>query len=136
MRAPSIALACLLGACATPRPVEPRPPVTPTAVPATPTEADELRRVVTRFLDAADAGRFDDVLPLLSAGQRDRYTVDRLRADFTQEPTAKERLARARRGLERGFSVDGPVARLALDNGLHLRAVREAGEWKIAALEE
>jgi hypothetical protein len=136
MKAIPVALACLLGACATPATTVERPPVVPVAVPATPSEADELRRVVTRFLDAAEAGRFDDALPLLSAGLRDRYTVERLRADFAGEPLAKERLARARRGLDRGFSVDGPTARLPLDDGHHLRAVREDGSWKIAALEE
>jgi hypothetical protein len=92
---------------------------------------------VLRFLDAVAAGRFDEVHARLAAPLRQRYSVERLEADYVAEPLAGERVARARRALAHTpWVVDGAVARLPLGDGHHLTAVLEDGAWKVAALEE
>jgi hypothetical protein len=101
-----------------------------------PDEAQAVAQTVTRFLDAAEAGRFDEVEGLLSADWRDRYSAARLQADFEAEPLVKERLARVRKALQHPSTVEGTIARLALGGGRSLRAVKEAQGWRIAALEE
>jgi len=131
------ALALGLAACATPGPVVQPPPHPERSVAIDLTEDALLLGELGRFLAAAEGGRFDEARSFLAAPLRDRYSAERLKADFEAEPPAMERLARARRALSTSkATIDGATARVPLDNGRSLRAVREAGGWKIAALEE
>ena len=88
----------LLAGCATtpsPRPVKPEPkPVVVTQ----PTEDRQatLRAVVERFVAATEAKHFEEVLPLLAKPLRERYSVQSLERDFSADPLAAARLARAR----------------------------------------
>lgn len=138
MKALVAACALALAACAAPRAVAPPGPAVSAAVaPPGPDLRVAARDALVRFLDAAEAGRFDDALACLAAPLRARYSAQRLEADFSLEPLAKQRLARARRALAQGtLSLDDGAARLPLDNGRQLRLVREAEAWKVAALEE
>ncbi|MEW6430386.1 MAG: hypothetical protein AB1730_02655 [Myxococcota bacterium] len=136
------AMALGLVACATPAPrrpaasPKPEPVIVAPPPPAAFDEARAVRDVVVRFLDAAEAGKFAEVLPLLAEPVRSRYSPERLAADFGAEPTAKSRLARVRAALPNQLEVRLGVALLPLDTGRHLRAVRETDGWRIAALEE
>lgn len=136
------AMALGLVACATPAPrvptASPKPePVTATAEPPeSPDGARAVRELIERFLDAAEAGKFAGVLPLLAEPVRSRYSVERLAADFGAEPTAKARLAQVRAALAKDVEIRAGVAVLPLESGRRLRAVRETDGWRIAALEE
>lgn len=139
MRLALAALGWGLVACATPvRPVPPKPapPAVVEVAPASPDEASAVRGVIERFLDAAEAGKFDAALALLAEPVRSRYSAQRLAADFTADPSAKARLGAVRAALGQGVSVRGGAAVLPLANGRQLRAVQEQGAWRIAALEE
>ncbi len=99
-----------------------------------PTPAD----VLTQFIDAAEARRFAEAWPLLSADWRRRYTAERLAADFDKEPQVKERLARARLALAAQPFVltrDGAEARLPIGEGIAVTLLREDGTYKVASLE-
>lgn len=136
MRALGVALAAGLAACATPvqRGVQVAPPPSAREVAG---PAEDPTADLTGFLDAAERGDFEEVHARLAAPLRQRYSVERLKADFEAEPLSKERLARARRAMQRTpWIIEGQVARLPLGEGRLLRAVREAGGWKIATLEE
>lgn len=99
-----------------------------------PGEAPEA--VLARFLDAAAAGDFSTAYGLLASPLRARYTPATLERDFTAEPLAKERLARARFALEhqppayREGAVEFPIA-----EGRAVRLVPEGGGYKVAAIE-
>lgn len=139
MRLAGAALGLGLLACATPaRPVPPKPapPAVVEVAPAVPAEALAVRGVVERFLDAAEAGKFDAALTLLAEPLRSRYSAQRLAADFAADPSAKARLAAVRAALGQRVSVRDGAAVLPLENGRQLRAVQEQGAWRIAALEE
>ncbi len=87
----------LVCACATVQPAGERP--------------GEQDAVIARFREAVAAGRFDDVLPLLSKRWRDRYDATRLAEDFDAEPLASWRTQQP------------------------LKLVQEEDGWKIDALE-
>lgn len=139
MRLAVAALGLGLATCATPaRPVPPKPtpPAVLDAVPAAPDEELAVRELITRFLDAAEAGRFDEALALLAEPVRGRYSAARLASDFAADPGAKARLGAVRAALGQGVTVRGEEAVLPLENGRRLRALHERGAWRIAALEE
>ncbi len=91
----------LLCACLPPR----------VALTGAPPAPDARQALSARFRAAVDARRFDEVHALLSNRWRDRYTAERLQADFDREPLARERSQR------------------------ELSLVEEAGEWKVDSLE-
>ncbi len=124
--------AVALWACVPPPAVKPDPPRTHTEP-----EGDEAgaRAAAVRFLDAAERGEFAAVWGLLSSSWRGRYTPERLAADFSREPLAKERLARARAALAGPLQVKGDAATLALGGDRRFRLVKEQGRWLVAALE-
>lgn len=133
------AMALAVVACATPapRPVgSPPPEPVVVAAPTSPDESRAVREVVERFLDAAEAGKFADALALLAEPVRSRYSVERIEVDFAADPSAKARVARVRAALAGEIGVRADVAVLPLEGGRRLRAVREPGGWRIAALEE
>lgn len=138
MRLGLAALGLGLAACATPaRPApQPAPPAVVEAAAVTPDEALAVREVVTRFVDAAEGGRFDAALALLAEPVKGRYSAQRLAADFAADPSAKARLAAVRAALRQGVTVRAEEAVLPLGHGRQLRAVKEQGAWRIAALEE
>lgn len=140
MRRVLAAVVTVLAGCVTPAPVKPAPPPTAPVVVAPPRSSPDERRAaheaIGRFLDAAEAGKFADALALLAEPWRSRYSAQRLGADFTADPSVKARLANARAALGRTIDVRGDTAVLPLENGKRLRAVREQGAWRVAALEE
>ena len=98
--------------------------------------ADAPRVVLVRFLDAVKADDWNTTWSLLSEPLRARYTPERLRADFRQEPLATERVRRVRLALEKGqVRVTATGAELPLGEDRAVLLVREAGEYRIAALE-
>ena len=104
--------------------------------PAKPGVQEQAAAALGEFLDAADAGRFEAALAMLSASWRNRYTAERFAADFAHEPLAKERLARARSALERGaWVVDAGGAQLPLGEGRAVRLTREGDGYRVVALE-
>ncbi len=104
--------------------------------PAKPQVQEQAATVLAEFLDAADAGRFEAALSLLSASWRNRYTAKRFEDDFGREPLAKERLSRARTALERGgWIVDAGGAQLPLGEGKAVRLEREGEAYRVVALE-
>jgi hypothetical protein len=112
----AIAIVALAPACAATQ----RPP--PAADDATP------RAAATRFLEAVEAGRWDDAYALLSARWRERLTPERLAADRRQGGAlAKDHLDRARIALRGEPSISGDEARF--DKALRL--VREADGWRV-----
>lgn len=129
------ALLCT-SACVTTAPATtPQPPVESPS--AQRTEVVAAREALTRFLEAAQAQRFDEVWPLLSRRWREASTSESLRDDFGAAPTAVGRLERLRGALDAGgVEVTGEEALVRLPGGLRARAVREAGAWHIDALEE
>ncbi len=91
--------------------------------------------VLADFIAAADSQDFERAYRLLSGPLRARYTPERLRRDFEEEPLAKDRLERARQALRQGPSVRGDVADFPLGSGKAVRLVREDGTFRVAALE-
>jgi hypothetical protein len=91
--------------------------------------------VLADFIAAADRGDFDRAYQLLSGEWRARYTPDRLRRDFLDEPLAKERLERARSALAQRPAIHGEVAEFPIGDGKAVRLVREQGDFRVAALE-
>ncbi|MBL8956510.1 MAG: hypothetical protein JNK82_37390, partial [Myxococcaceae bacterium] len=103
---------------------------------AKPQVQQQAASVLTEFLDAAEAGRFDAALALLSTSWRNRYTAKRFEDDFGREPLARERLARARAALQGGaWVVDAAGAQLPLGEGRAVRLEREGEAFKLVALE-
>ncbi|WP_239014168.1 hypothetical protein [Archangium violaceum] len=97
--------------------------------------ADAPRAVLTRFLDAVGASDWTTAWSLLSEPLRVRYTPERLREDFEREPLAAERVRRARLALKGQARVTGSEAEFPLGKEHGVRLVREAGEYRVAALE-
>lgn len=125
-------LACLLllaGCVTTPPP--PRVPELPPVVDA----AAAPRATVDAFLAAIDAQKFEDVHALLIKPLRDRYDVARLKADFENEPNARQRVDAIRAARSAAMSLSEGEASLPLTDERQLRLVREGADWKIAALE-
>ncbi len=131
----AVAGALVLVACAHEQPVvsEPRPtppaPVTAEA-PGLGVEA-EARVTVTTFLEAAERRDFAAAYGLLAGALRDRYTPQRLEADFDAEPLAKERLARIRASLQAPMAISASRASLSLGAQKSFTLIREAGQWKV-----
>ncbi|QRN92881.1 hypothetical protein JRI60_27100 [Archangium violaceum] len=97
--------------------------------------ADAPRVVLGRFLDAVEAGDWATAWSLLSDPLRARYTPERLREDFKREPLSAERVRRARLALKGEVKVTGAGAEFPIGKDLAVRLVREAGEYKVAAIE-
>ncbi|MFZ5471793.1 MAG: hypothetical protein ACOZIN_20380 [Myxococcota bacterium] len=93
------------------------------------------REVLARFLDAVEAGDFPAAYAMLSGAWRARYTPERLAEDFAAEPLARERVARARAALFAEWVWKGDVAEASVGDGKAVKLLREAGAFKVAALE-
>ena len=150
----------LLAGCVTfptPAPVKPTA-IKPEVVALTPSvdSQAELRAVVNAFVAAAEARRFEQVLPLLAKPLRDRYSAKTLERDFGADPLASERLGQIKSKLtepapfaERDESanfrpLDGGHLRVhdrsatlewAPGRSLRLKFESAAESWRIAALE-
>ncbi|MGZ3460322.1 MAG: hypothetical protein ACXU86_17685 [Archangium sp.] len=96
---------------------------------------DAPRAVLGRFLDATEAGDWATAWSLLSGPLRARYTPERLREDFKREPLAAERVRRARLALKGPGRVTASGAEFPMGGERMVRLVREAGEYRVAALE-
>jgi len=66
---------------------------------------------------------------------RARYTPERLRDDFKREPLADERVRRARLALKGPVRLSASGAEFPLGKDRAVRLVREAGEYRVAAIE-
>jgi hypothetical protein len=97
--------------------------------------ADAPRAVLGRFLDAVEAGDWATAWSLLSDPLRARYTPERLREDFEREPLSAERLRRARLALVGPVRVTASGAEFPLGKERAVRLVREAGGYRVAAIE-
>ena len=97
--------------------------------------ADAAREALGRFLEAVKASDWDTAWSLLSAPLRARYTPERLRDDFKREPLAAERVSRARLALMGPVRVTASGAEFPIGEERAVRLVREAGEYRIAAIE-
>jgi hypothetical protein len=94
------------------------------------------REALRSFLDAAERGDFVAAYQLLATSWRQRYTPARLAADFKAEPLAKERLLRARAALAGSSAVlRESGAEYPIGEGKAVRLVKEAGGFRVAALE-
>lgn len=96
---------------------------------------DAPRAVLKGFLDAVGAGNWARAWSLLSDPLRARYTPERLREDFKREPLSAERVRRARLALEGDVRVTASGAEFPIGKGRAVRLVREAGEYRVAAIE-
>jgi hypothetical protein len=92
---------------------------------------------LTRFLDAVDRADFTAAREQLAPALRARYSAERFKDDFDREPLAKERVARARMALTSGtaWNVAGDEAVLTLAPGKAVRLKKEAGEYRVVAIE-
>ncbi|MCY1078195.1 zf-TFIIB domain-containing protein [Archangium lansingense] len=96
---------------------------------------DAPRAVLKRFLDAVGASNWATAWSLLSDPLRARYTPERLREDFKREPQSAERVRRAQLALKGGVRVTASGAEFPIGKGRAVRLVREAGEYRVAAIE-
>jgi hypothetical protein len=96
---------------------------------------DAPRALLTRFLDAAEAADWETAWSLLSSSLRARYTPERLREDFQREPLAAERVRRARLAVKGPVEVTEGGAAFPLGEQRAVRLTREAGEYRVEALE-
>ncbi len=94
-----------------------------------------VRTVVQRFVMAAEAGRFEEVLCLLSKPLRDRYSAELLTRDFGTDPLASARLAQIKSKASGEFLKTNETASLEWASGRSLRLVHEPEGWRISALE-
>ena len=107
----------------------------------TPAEAvprdDELqaRALVDHFLASVQSGDFEAVFADLCSSWRARYTPERLRADFSAEPAATERLRRIRAALAGKWELTPIGPELPLGDGKRLKLQREGEALKVVALE-
>jgi hypothetical protein len=119
----------LSAACATAPAVRPAPPPIP-AVDGAPA------RALLAFLDAVDAGRFDEAYRLLSGRWRATLTPERLRDDLAEGGAlARDRLARARLAASGPAVREGDRARFPIADGRAVRLVLEESGWKVDDLE-
>ncbi|AKJ03876.1 TFIIB-like protein [Archangium gephyra] len=96
---------------------------------------DAPRTALKGFLDAVGASNWNKAWSLLSDPLRARYTPERLREDFKREPLSAERVRRARLALEGDVRVTASGAEFPLGTDRAVRLVREAGEYRVAAIE-
>ncbi|MGC3998303.1 MAG: hypothetical protein QM767_12845 [Anaeromyxobacter sp.] len=109
---PTLATALALGCASLP----PGPPAERPVPPPLGLGEAQARQVLARFVDAGEAGRWDEACALLSARWRAVYTPGRLAQDQAGAgPVAREAAARVKAALAAGAPVlDGPArARLA-----------------------
>lgn len=97
--------------------------------------ADAPREALKHFLDAVGASDWATAWSLLSDPLRARYTPERLREDFQREPLAAERVRRARLALKGPVRVTASGAEFPIGEERAVRLVREAGEYRVAAIE-
>jgi hypothetical protein len=97
--------------------------------------ADAPREALKRFLDAVGASDWATAWSLLSDPLRARYTPERLRDDFKREPLAAERVRRARLALKGPVKVTASGAEFPIGKDRTVLLVREAGEYRVAAIE-
>jgi len=102
---------------------------------AQPSDAAVARKTLEQFLAAVDAQDFNEAYRRLSAPLRARYTPERLKADFTAEPKAKERIERMRAALDGKWQLTADGATLPLGEGKRVRLTREGGELFVGAIE-
>lgn len=124
-------LACALAAACT------GPSAVGTASPGLPEVKEAPEAVLSRFVDAIDAGRWAQARALLSARWRAGYTPSRLEADFAGAgPMAREAGARVQAALRAGtpFRIEDGRASLPLAGGTALLLAEEGG-WRVDALE-
>jgi len=91
-----------------------------------------------RFAAAAEAGRWDEAWPLLSARWRGRSSPAQLAVDWQAAgPVGREAAARVRALLASGARpvVAGGEATLAVGPGKVARLLSEEGRWRVDALE-
>jgi hypothetical protein len=96
---------------------------------------EEPRAVLTRFLEGVEAGDWRTAWSLLSEPLRARYTPERLREDYGREPLAAERVRRARLALEGPARPTDTGVEFPLGEARAVRLEREAGEYRVAAIE-
>lgn len=130
-----LAALCVAGACVTPKPVVTPPEKPQPVVAAVPSPEDAARTVLLSFLEKAEQGAFEQVLPLLSKPLRERYQPQTLARDFGAEPLARQRLEGIRKHAKDAITVDGATARLEWAQARRVQWVQEDGQWRIAALE-
>jgi hypothetical protein len=94
-----------------------------------------LRAVVQHFVEATEARRFEEVLPLLAKPLRERYSVKNLERDFGSDPLAAARLAQIKAKAGGEFVEAKDSAALEWAQGRALRLVQEADGWRISSLE-
>ncbi len=127
-----LALACALAsACAGPSAAGTARP----GIPGSPPEPPAA--VLTRFVDALEAGRWTQAGGLLSARWRAAYTPARLAADYAGAgPLAREAVARVQTAIRAGtpLVVEDGRAWLPVGAGRAL-LVAEEGGWRVDALE-
>ena len=126
----------LLAGCATtlaPLPEKPAPTKPAPVVAAEPAAA--VRAVVEAFIVAIEAGRFDQVWPLLAQPLRERYSVESLARDFGADPLAGARIAELKHKSNAPLVEGKESASLPWAAGRSLRLVKEPDGWRIAALE-
>jgi hypothetical protein len=103
-----------------------------------PVEEPAARAALERFTAAAQAGRWDEAWPLLSARWRARATPALLALDWKGSgPVGPEAVERVRRLLAAGerLRVSGAEATLAVGEGRAARLRREEAGWRVDALE-
>ncbi|MFL5319504.1 MAG: hypothetical protein ACJ790_07590 [Myxococcaceae bacterium] len=96
---------------------------------------DGARKTLEAFVTAASAKDWKQAYALLSGALRARYTPERFASDFAQEPQAAERLARAKAALQADPERVGNEVRFGIGDGKAVRLVREAGGYRVAAIE-
>ncbi|MFT3836139.1 MAG: hypothetical protein QM723_03965 [Myxococcaceae bacterium] len=102
---------------------------------AEPSDAALAKKALETFLAAVDAQDFDKAYHRLSAPLRARYTPERLKADFSSEPKAKERLERIRASLDGKWQLTADGATLPLGEGKRVKLTREGGDLFVGAIE-
>ncbi len=130
---PSLVLACALAAaCAGPSAGGSGPPATSSPAPREPPAA-----VLSRFVDAIEAGRWAQAGGLLSSRWRSAYTPSRLQADYAGAgPLAREAVTRVQVAIRAGspLQVEDGRAWLPVSGGRALLIEEPAG-WRVDALE-
>lgn len=99
--------------------------------------ADPPAAVLARFVDALEAGRWEQATGLLSARWRSAYTPSRLQADFAGAGAlGREAVSRVQGAVRQGtpLQIGDGRATLALASGRAL-LVAEEGGWRVDALE-
>jgi hypothetical protein len=107
------------------------------AAAAVPQATQDPAAVLSKFVDALEAGRWADAHALLSARWRAAYTPSRLASDFGGAgPLAREAAAHARTALVARASMQIADGRASLPvAGGRALLVAEAAGWRVDALE-